>query len=140
MSIRYNESTPNRPEGERVLDARFVFSDIPAYVDQLKDEKAWKKKDRNAITIFKSSGLTMVLLALKKGAEIADNQLEGFFTLQLVEGKADATIEDQLVQISKGVLVLHPNVKHSLKALEDTIVVFTHYKTSHTETDDFPEF
>ena len=136
MSIKYNESTHNRPEGERVLDARFVFSDIPAYVDQLKDEKAWKKSDRNGITVFKSSGLTIVLVALKKGAEIPDNQLEGFFTVQLLEGKLDSVIEDQLVQLTKGVLVLHPGVKHSIKALEDAVVVLTHFKTTTSETDD----
>ncbi|RYE72110.1 MAG: hypothetical protein EOO81_04220, partial [Oxalobacteraceae bacterium] len=116
MSIKYNESTHNRPDGERVLDARFVFSDIAAYTEQLKDEKAWKHKDRNAITVFKSSGLTIVLQALKKGAEVPDNELSGFFSVQLVEGKADVMVESQLVQLTKGILVLHPKVKHSVKA------------------------
>ena len=129
MSIKYNESTHNRPEGERVIDARFVFSDIPGYLDQLKDEKAWKKRDRNAITIFKSSGLTVVLQALKKGAEMVENELSGFFTMHVLEGKVDATIESQLVQVTKGILVMHPGVKHSAQAAEDSVVVLTHYKS-----------
>ncbi|RYY54092.1 MAG: hypothetical protein EOO09_15590 [Chitinophagaceae bacterium] len=128
MDIKYNESTHNRPEGERVLDARFVFSDIPAYVEQLKDEKAWKKKDRNAITVFKSSGLTIVLQALKKGAEVNDNRLSGFFSLQLIEGTADASIDSQLVQLGKGVLVMHPDTSHSIKATSDSILLLSHYK------------
>ena len=133
MSIKYNESTNNRPEGERVLDARFVFSDIPAYIEQLKDEKAWKDKDRNAITVFKSSGLTIVLQALKKGAEIPDNELSGFFSVQLVDGKADAMIESQLVQLTKGILVLHPRVRHSITATGDAVLLLTHYKTGTDE-------
>ncbi len=135
MPVKHNESTLNRPEGERVIDAKFVFADIPAFVDQLKDEKAWAKNDRNGITMFKSSGVTIVLVALKKSAAIPDNQLNGFFTVQLVEGRADVQVEGQLVQLTKGILVLHPGVKHSVQALEDSIVVLTHYNAATTGED-----
>ncbi|MET0634885.1 MAG: hypothetical protein ABWZ25_02590 [Chitinophagaceae bacterium] len=135
MNIKYNESTHNRPEGERVLDARFLFSDIPAYLDQLKDEKAWKKRDRNAITLFKSTGLTIVLQTLKKGAEMGENELAGFLTLQVLEGKVDATIESQLVQVTRGVLVLHPQVRHSIQVVEDTVILLTHYRVGVDDDD-----
>jgi len=133
MSVKYNESTLNRPEGERVLDAKFVFADIPAYIDQLKDEKAWSKNDRNGITLFKSSGVTIVLVALKKSAAIPDNQLEGFFTVQLLEGGADVQVDGQLVQLSKGILAMHPGVKHSIQALQDSILILTHYNAVSTD-------
>jgi hypothetical protein len=50
MEIKRNEATLNRPEGDRVIDAPFVFLDIPEFIHQVKKEKAWKKYDRNGIT------------------------------------------------------------------------------------------
>ena len=73
MELKRNEATLNRPEGDRVLDAPYVFMDLDDFVKQLKDEKAWDKNDRNGITIFKTDNLTTVLTCLHKGAEIKDN-------------------------------------------------------------------
>src|SRR5690606_19743096 len=70
MEFKRNESTLNRPEGDRVLDAPYVFIDIPSYIDQVKQEKAWEKNDRNGITVYKSDRVTIVITALQAGAEI----------------------------------------------------------------------
>ena len=70
MEIKRNESTRNRPEGDRVLDAPYVFANLPAFIEQVKDEKSWGKGDRNAITVFKTTNMTIVLSALKQGASI----------------------------------------------------------------------
>ena len=45
MEIKRNQATFNRPQGDRVIDASYVFIDIPAFVDQIKMEKAWEKND-----------------------------------------------------------------------------------------------
>ena len=136
MDVKYNESTRNRPEGERVIDASFLYADLKAFRDQLKDEKAWKKNDRNGITLFKSTGLTIVLVMLKKDAEVPDNELKGFFTVQVLDGSLDARIGEQLVQAGTGLLVLHPGIRHSLRALSDSLVIFTHYRQDTTDTED----
>src|SRR5687767_3724208 len=86
MEIKHNDATRNRPEGDRVLDAPYVFADLPAFIEQVKDEKAWEKSDRNAITVFKTQGMTIVLSAMKEGAVIKDNTVNGFFTVQVLEG------------------------------------------------------
>jgi len=56
MENKYNESTPLRPEGDRVVDAPLVSIDLPSFMKQIKQEATWKNSDRNAITIFKSKG------------------------------------------------------------------------------------
>ena len=38
MEIKTNQATKNRPEGDRVIDAPYVFIDIPGFVEQLKSE------------------------------------------------------------------------------------------------------
>ena len=65
MEEKFNESTINRPEGDRLLDAPFVIADLNAYIKQITEEDAWFKNDRNAITIFKGDHVTVVLIALR---------------------------------------------------------------------------
>ena len=87
MPVKINDATINRPEGKRLVDAPAVLVDLETFMDELKDEKAWKKNDRNGITVFKTPGLTMVLSAFHKGAEINDLQLEGLVVLQVIKGQ-----------------------------------------------------
>ena len=58
MENKRNEATLNRPEGDRVLDAPYVFVNIPEFIRQLKSEEAWQKNDRNGITVFKTGRVT----------------------------------------------------------------------------------
>ena len=124
MEIKRNEATINRPEGDRVIDAPFVFLDIPAFIHQIKKEKAWKENDRNGITIFKSNGITMVVTALQEGAKIADNRMDDFLVLQLLDGKAMiSTVEGEFEIKKKQATTFHPGVSHSIEALEETILL-----------------
>jgi len=128
MELKRNEATVNRPDGDRVIDATYVFIDIPSFVEQLKDEKAWEKNDRNGITVFKSSNITLVITALQKDATIEDNIVDGFITLQVLDGSARITTPDGEVDTVKNqIIAFHPKVKHSIQALSDTIFLLTNY-------------
>jgi len=126
MEIKRNEATLNRPEGDRVLDASYVFVNLPAFIEQLKEEKAWKKNDRNGITVFKTDALTIVLTILKGNAKIGNNNMDEFVTIQLIKGKARITTPDGDTTIKKNTLVtFHPAVDHSVEALKDSIFLIT---------------
>ena len=126
MEIKRNEATINRPEGDRVIDASYVFTDIPAFVEQLQNEKAWDKNDRNGITVFKSGNITVVISLLKANASIIENEVDGFITIQVIKGKANFTTPDGDILLMENQLVtLHPHVSHSLKAFDDTILLLT---------------
>lgn len=126
MEIKRNEATINRPEGDRVIDAPFVFIDLPGFISQLKEEEAWKKNDRNGITVFKTGNMTIVLTALHAGAEILDNDVNGIVTLQVLEGTARITTTEADIEAKeKNIVTLHPNVRHSVKALSDTVLLLT---------------
>ena len=130
MEIKRNEATLNRPEGDRVLDASYVFVNLPAFIEQLKEEKAWKKNDRNGITVFKTDALTIVLSILREGAKIENNQAEEFITIQLIKGKARVTTPDGDTAIKKNMLVtFHPFVNHSVEALKNSIFLITTHKS-----------
>jgi quercetin dioxygenase-like cupin family protein len=131
MPVKTNDATRNRPEGKRLIDAPAVLVNIDGYIDQLKDESAWEKNDRNGITVFKTSGLTMVLSAFHKGAEIKDLQLEGLLVLQVIEGEINVSTEnDELKVKEKQMLVLHPESQQKLIAEKDTIILLSAIKES----------
>ena len=133
MEIKHNDATTKRPEGDRVLDAPFVFADIPKFIGILKDEKTWEKNDRNAITVFKTEGMTIVLTLLKAGAFIRDNSVNGFLTVQLLEGSIRMeTLERDYKMIQHQLISFHPEFPHSIEALSDSILLlFTYELGSH---------
>ena len=126
MEIKYNESTELRPEGERLLDAPLVSIDIPEFIKKIKDEPAWKKNDRNAMTVYKTNGLRIVLMALHKGAELTRHNADGILSVQVLDGKIDFKTDDNSVEIEKGQMVaLHKGLYHSVKALKESIFLLT---------------
>jgi len=126
MPVKTNDSTLNRPDGQRLIDAPAVLIKINEFVDQLKDEKAWDKNDRNGITVFKTPGLTMVLSAFHKGAAIKDLQMEGLLTLQVVKGEISVTSKEETLSVKeKQILVLHPDAQQELVAEEETVILLS---------------
>jgi quercetin dioxygenase-like cupin family protein len=124
MEIKRNEATLNRPGGDRVIDAPYVFMDIPEFVRQLKDEEAWEKNDRNGITVFKTDNLTTVVTCLHKEAVIKDNKVDGLFQVQVFDGKIRITTDDGDTEMKEGdMIIFHPNVSHSIEALKKSTLV-----------------
>ena len=87
MENRYNEATALRPEGDRVIDAPMVAVDLSEAMKQVKKEASWGNSDRNAITVFKSNGMRIVLIALHKGAVMNTHTAQGIISVQVLEGK-----------------------------------------------------
>ena len=128
MEIKRNEATLNRPEGDRVIDAPYVFIDIPAFVSQLKDEKAWDKNDRNGITVFKSDNMTIVITALQKKAEIKNNSVDGFLSVHILKGKVRFTTPDGDIDANKNKMIaFHPGICHSIRAKSNAVLLITNY-------------
>lgn len=124
MEIKRNDATLNRPEGDRVIDAPYVFMNLEGYEKQIKDEEAWDKNDRNGITIFKTDNLTTVLTCLHKDASIADNSVDGLFQVQVLNGKVRITTNDGDAEMRQGeMIVFHPNVKHTIQALKKSTLL-----------------
>ena len=128
MDIKRNDATLNRPEGNRVIDAPYVFMDIPVFIDQLKREKSWDKNDRNGITVFKSEKMTMVVTMLKAGAEVKRNSDYGYLTVQVIKGELSIITPDNAMSVNEGqAIAFHPNVVHSFKAVTDTTLLQTSF-------------
>ena len=95
MEEKFNESTELRPEGARVLDATLVSIDMPDFIKQLKSEPAWEKSDRNAMTVYKTDGMRIVLIALHEDAVLARHIAQGIISVQVLEGKVNFNTDNQ---------------------------------------------
>jgi hypothetical protein len=66
MEKKSNKETPQRPEGDRLLDASIVTIDLLLFMEQIKHEPSWKDSDRNSITVFKTEGMRICSLGFIK--------------------------------------------------------------------------
>jgi quercetin dioxygenase-like cupin family protein len=126
MKQKFNEATPQRPEGDRVLDASMVVIDLPATIEQLKQEPSWQDSDRNAITVFKTDGMRIVLIALHAGAEMVKHTANGMISVQVLEGQIQFNTDLKSSELSVGqMLTLHEQIPHSVVALKETVFLLT---------------
>ena len=126
MEIKNNESTDLRPEGGRLMDAPLVSMDIPEFIKQLKAEATWENSDRNAMTVFKTNGMRIVLIALHEDAILKKHTADGIISVQVLEGEIIFSTDDQSVVIRKGQMIaLHKGLPHSVKAIKESVFLLT---------------
>lgn len=126
MEVKFNAATPQRPEGDRIMDAPLVSIDILSFIEKLTKEKKWKKTDRNAITVYKTTNMRIVLIALRKDAEMVKHSAAGIISVQVLEGKLQFNTDVQSVKLGKGqMLALHEGIPHSLLAKKKTFLLLT---------------
>lgn len=126
MENKFNEATPQRPEGTRPLDAPIVLIDLNAFRKQIKDEPAWKVSDRNAITMFKSDTFRLVLISLHEGAVLDPHTAKGMISIQVLEGKIKFDTDKESVEMEKGeMLVLHEAISHKVEAKKESTFLLT---------------
>lgn len=126
MEIRNNESTDLRPEGGRLMDAPLVSIDIPGFIKQLKAEATWETSDRNAMTVYKTNGMHIVLIALHEDAGMKKHTADGIISVQVLEGEIIFSTDDQPVVIRKDQMIaLHAGLPHSVKALKESVFLLT---------------
>ena len=133
MENKFNEATPQRPEGARPIDAPIVLINLDEFQDQIKSEPSWKDSDRNAITMFKSSTVRMVLVALHEGAILQPHTARGVISVQVLEGLIKFSTDKETVELEKGqLLVLHESISHKVEAKKESTFLLTISMNEHT--------
>ena len=126
MENKSNESTPQRPEGDRVLNAPMVEMDLNRFITQVREESTWKDTDHNAITIYKDEKVRLVLIGMHAQAELKTHTAPGLICVQVLEGSINFTAEDRTATLQKGQMVtLHERIPHSVVAVEESFFLLT---------------
>lgn len=121
-----NQATQLRPEGDRMIDAELIEMDLNSYKRQIKQEAAWLKGDKNAITLFKTEGLRIVLVALHKGAEMKTHTAPGNISVQVLEGGITFKTDKKSTDLHEGMmLALHAGIAHSIFARKESVFLLT---------------
>lgn len=96
--------------------------DLEVEVSRLREEKEWQKGRRNAITLRKGEGLSVVLLVMKAGDRLEEHAAPGPISLSVREGRVRFTAADAVVEAGTGtVLACDAGVRHSVEALSDAV-------------------
>lgn len=126
MENKSNDATPQRPEGGRILNAHLVEMNLSDVIKQIKSETTWSDSDRNAVTLFKSETMRIVLIGLHENAELKPHKANGVISVQVVQGEIDFTTEQQNTHLEQGQMIaLRENIIHSVKALKESFLLLT---------------
>ena len=79
-----------------------------------------------AKTLVRAPQLRVVLMLLRRGAEIPVHQAEGALTVHVLEGRARLAAADDVHELVPGqLLVFEPGVPHAVAAIEDSAILLT---------------
>lgn len=111
-----------RPGSGRSLSEPFRVLDLDEELARLRGEKEWQEGWRNAITLSKGGGLSVVLLAMKAGDRLDEHSAPGPITLMVREGRILFTVGDESVEAGpETVLACAAKVRHTVEALSDAV-------------------
>lgn len=126
MDNKKNDATPQRPEGERVLNAQLVEMNLQNFIIQIKSEKTWETSDRNAVTIFKSETMRIVLMGLHENAILKEHKANGVISVQVIEGKVNFSTDQDSVDMEVGQMIaLESNIVHKVTAIKESFFLLT---------------
>lgn len=114
------------PRERRTVAAPLLSLAIEDELDRLKKEPEWVSGTRNSVTLVKTPHLSVVLVALRKGASMCGHHVEGPITLFVVSGAVRFGVEnDERVVKANGLLSLDKKIPHDVEALEDSSFLLT---------------
>ena len=126
MEKKTIDSTLQRPEGGRVINAPLVELNLHKFIDLIKNETTWANSDRNSITLFKSEEVTIVLIGLHKNTAIKQNKTNGVISIQVLEGSLQFITQQQKTVIGTGqMIVIQANITHRVIARTESIYLLT---------------
>ena len=121
-----NEATPQLPAGTRPLNAPLLVLDLPRVQAQIKQELAWHRSDRNALTLLQADGLRLVQIAPHEGAEMKKHAAPGIISVQVLEGHLGFQAEGQTVEMKPWqLLTLQANLPYSVVARQESVFLLT---------------
>ena len=78
------------------------------------------------MTIFHRAPVTLVVFAFEPGGELADHVAHGLVTIQVLEGRLAVQADARDHELRAGsILVLNPDVRHHVRALEASAMLLT---------------
>jgi len=114
------------PRPDRPVAGAVASVDLASELERLKRERTWTDGDRNAITLVKGAGLTLVLTALRGGAVLREHRAPAAATLHVLEGRMALRADGRSFDLAPGAVVtMEAGLPHTAEAFEDTAFLLT---------------
>jgi quercetin dioxygenase-like cupin family protein len=115
-----------RPRPDRPEIGPFVHNHLAKEIERLKTEPPWHDGDRNAITLTKRVGLTLVLTVLRQGAVLREHRAPTAVALHVISGRMALRVGEQSLELGPGdVVTMEPGLVHAGEARADTAFLLT---------------
>jgi quercetin dioxygenase-like cupin family protein len=91
------------------------------------------ERGHRQMTIFHRAPVTLVVFAFEPGGELADHAAHGLVTIHVLEGRLAVRADARNHELHAGsILVLNPDVRHHVRALEASAMLLTvHLESEH---------
>ena len=110
---------------EHVLKADKLLFDLPGQLAELRADLP-QNRDRRGITLVKEHGITVVLTALKKGAQLAEHDTPGPATVQVIDGEVEMKVGGDNLRLGPGqIIAFDARVPHEVEASSDAGILIT---------------
>ena len=114
------------PREDRVLSGPAITFAISEEIKLLRQEPEWISGKRNSVTVVKTSNLSIVLTAIKRGATLCGHEVDGPITLQVVSGAIQFGVAGEPRRLAAGtVIALDKGIPHDIQALQDSELLLT---------------
>lgn len=115
-----------RPGLDRTLSGPVQGFDLGEELASLREEVGWREGRRDAITLRKGEGLSVVLLAMKAGDALEEHSAPGPIVLLVREGSIRFVAGDEAIEAGPDkMLACDAGVRHSVEALSDAVCLLT---------------
>ncbi len=95
-------------------------------IARLKEKPEWSSEDRLAVSLVKDGALNVLLMVLRKEAQLKEHRTRGPIAVHVLSGVIRFSTGTEQVRLSAGSMVaLDRDVLHSLEALEESAVLLT---------------
>lgn len=110
---------------ERFAGESHAFN-LGEVVRNLRTEAHAAEHGHRQMTIFQRAPVTQVLFAFEAGSEMAEHAAPGLVTIHVLEGRLAVQADGRDHELRAGhLLVLNPDVRHNVHALEASAMLLT---------------
>ena len=108
-----------RPSAGEVLSLNLMDE-----ATKLKAKPEWSSANRLAVSLVKDDALNVWLMALKKGARLAEHRTKGPIAVQVLSGSVRFGAGDKHAELSSGsIAALDREIARELEALEESSIL-----------------
>jgi quercetin dioxygenase-like cupin family protein len=114
------------PDSERPQHGTLRRFDLKGEVERLRGQKEWQQGRRNALTLHKGRGLSVVLLAMRAGDGLEEHSAPGAIALSVREGRIRFKTAGEEVEAGpETVLTCEAGVRHTVEALSEAVCLLS---------------